>query len=76
MFIKFELENNHIKRENYVNKPIVRDEIAIGIITNAIEKGNKRFVIEAVIWDNFININVGKYKVNDKYNCSEINISI
>lgn len=76
MFIEFELENNHIKRENYVNKPIVRDEIAIGIITNAIEKGNKRVVIKAVIWDNFININVGDYKIDGLWNCAEINISI
>lgn len=76
MFVEFELKNNNIKRENYINKPVIKDETAIGIITNAIEKGNGKIIIKAIIWDNFININVGKYKVNDICNCAEINISI
>ena len=37
---------------------------------------NEKVVIRAEIWDKYISINSMEYNLNDKWNCSGINIEI
>lgn len=76
MFVGFEIDNDkNIIIADYINKPIVNNDKAIGVIINAVLKDQK-LIIEAEIWDNFISTNVIKCNINDKWNCININFDL
>lgn len=74
--IIFEIDNNkQIQKEDYINKPVIKDNKVIGVITEVFMKSEK-IVIRAEIWDKHITINSMEYNLNDKWNCSGINIEM
>jgi len=74
--IIFEVDNiKQIQKDDYINKPITKDNKVIGVITEVFMK-NEKVVIRAEIWDKYISINSMEYNLNDKWNCSGINIEI
>lgn len=76
MFIRFEInKDKNISINDYINKPIINNDKAIGIIINATEKENK-IIIESEVWDKFIDINIRKNDINNKVDCAGVNIDL
>lgn len=74
--IIFEIDNiRQIQKDDFINKPITKDNKVIGVITEVFMK-NEKVVIRAEIWDKYISINSMEYNLNDKWNCSGINIEM
>ena len=74
--IIFEIDNiKQIQKDDYINKPITKDNKVIGVITEVFMK-NEKVVVRAEIWDKYISINSMEYSLNDKWNCSGINIGM
>lgn len=76
MIIKTILYDYHIEAENYINKPIIKDNIPIGTITKA-KKSDLGIEIEGLIWDKYISSFV-EFTDNDedKRVCNSISISL
>lgn len=76
MFIRFEIDNDeNIQVSDYLYKPITNDNKAIGIIINAIQKEDK-VIIEAEIFNNFVDVNIQRSNVNNKVNCTNIDLNL
>lgn len=76
MFIRFEIDNDkNISISDYMYKPITNDNKAIGIIINAFPNENN-IILEAEIFNNFVDINVQKRNSDNKVNCTNINLNL
>jgi hypothetical protein len=66
MIIRFDIE-----KENGVpiDKPIISNGHPIGVIKKAIEKNKNNIVIEAQVWDRFINV-INEYRKDSYYSMS------
>lgn len=76
MFVRFEVDRDkNISINDYINKPIINNDKAIGIMINAIEKDNK-IIVEGEIWNNFIDINTNTVSENDVNSLIGIDIDL
>ena len=74
--IIFEIDNKkQIHKDDYINKPIIKDNKVIGVIKEVFMK-NDKVVVRAEIWDKYVCFNSMEYNLNEKWNCSGINIGM
>ena len=74
MTIKTVIYDYQIEAESYINKPIIKDNIPIGIITKS-KKSDLGIEIEGQIWDKYISSFVEFTDDEDKRVCNSMSIN-